>query len=81
MTTIAIRKKLIGYLNVADAKKIKAMYALLADEIEQEEFEYDVELKNKLDEGQRHYKNGGKMITAATAEKQINKILQSGPAR
>ena len=35
MTTVAIRKKLVDYLKTADDKKVKAMYALLEDEIEQ----------------------------------------------
>ena len=35
MTTVAIRKKLVEYMKVADDKKIKAMYALLEDDIEQ----------------------------------------------
>lgn len=34
MTTVAIRKKLVDYMKVADDKKIKAMYALLEDDIE-----------------------------------------------
>ena len=33
MTTVAIRQKLSNYLQVADDKKIKAMYALLEDDI------------------------------------------------
>ena len=37
MTTIAIRKKLITYLADADDKKVKAIYTLFEDEINQEE--------------------------------------------
>lgn len=36
MTTVAIRQKLSDYLEVADDKKIKAMYALLEYEINME---------------------------------------------
>jgi hypothetical protein len=36
MTTLAIRKKLADYMQVADEKKVKAMYALLEGDIEQE---------------------------------------------
>ncbi|MFT3932391.1 MAG: hypothetical protein QM726_02155 [Chitinophagaceae bacterium] len=36
MTAVAIRKKLISYLQVAEDKKIKAIYALLEDDMEQE---------------------------------------------
>ena len=35
MTIVAIRKKLSNYLQIADDKKIKAIYALLEDEINQ----------------------------------------------
>jgi hypothetical protein len=78
MTTLAIRKKLADYMQVADDKKVKAMYALLEDDIEQEMLEYTPALKKTLDEGQAHYKSGGKMVSAATADKAINKILQKG---
>ena len=36
MTAIAIRKKLVSYMQVADDKKVKAIYALLEEDIEQE---------------------------------------------
>ena len=36
MTTVAIRKKLVDYMKIADDKKVKAMYALFEDYIEQE---------------------------------------------
>lgn len=48
MTTLAIRQKLANYMKIADDKKIKAMYALFADEIEQEEMEYTPNLKQSL---------------------------------
>jgi hypothetical protein len=37
MTTAAIRKKLISYLEGADEKKVKAIYALVENDIEQGE--------------------------------------------
>jgi hypothetical protein len=78
MTTLAIRKKLADYMQVADDKKVKAMYALFEDDIEQEMLEYTGALKEKLDAGQAYYKSGGKMISAAAADKQINKLLKTG---
>ena len=36
MTAVAIRKKLVSYMQVADEKKVKAIYALLEEDIEQE---------------------------------------------
>ena len=35
MTAIAIRKKLADYIQIADDRKIKAIYTLLEDDIEQ----------------------------------------------
>lgn len=78
MTTGSIRKKLSDYMQVADDKKVKAIYALFEDEIEQEEIEYTDEFKKELDSRYDHYKNGGKMINVTEAEKQIRKILQAG---
>lgn len=76
MTTTAIRQKLTNYMKVADDKKVKAIYALFEDEIEQDEMEYTEDFKKELDQRYAYYKNGGKMISAAEANKQINKILQ-----
>ena len=78
MTTVVIRKKLAEYMQVADDKKVKAIYALFEDEIEQEEIEYSEEFKKELDRRYDYYKNGGKMLSAAEADKQIKKILQPG---
>jgi hypothetical protein len=81
MTTIAIRKKLANYMQVADDKKIKAMYALFQDDIEQGEMEYTDELKAKLDATYTHYQNGGKMISASSVEKQIDALLKTGKGK
>jgi len=75
MTTIAIRKKLTDYLKVADEKKIKAIYALVADEIDQPGLEYTDELKAELDSRLNDYYKSGKMVSAAAAKKQIDQIL------
>jgi hypothetical protein len=77
MTTVAIRKKLTDYLKVADEKKIKAIYALVEDEIDQFELEYSDELKVELDNRFSDYNKSGKMITAAAAKKQIDQILKA----
>ena len=78
MTTVAIRRKLAEYMQVADDKKVKAIYALFEDEIEQEEIEYSEEFKKELDRLYEYYKSGGKMISATEANKQIKKVLQPG---
>jgi len=77
MTTVAIRKKLTDYLKVADEKKIKAIYALVEDEIDQPVLEYTDELKEELDNRLNDYNKSGKIITAAAAKKQIDQILNA----
>ena len=81
MTIVAIRQKLANYIQVANDKKVKAVYALLEDDIEQEELEYTDEFKAELDKRYAYYKNGGKMVSAVEANKQIKKVLQSGNSK
>jgi len=76
MNTTAKREKLVNYMKIADEKKVKAMYALLEEDIEQETVKYTEEFLTELDSRYAYYKSGGKMITAAEADKQIKKILQ-----
>jgi predicted transcriptional regulator len=58
MTTVAIRKKLVNYMKVADDKKIKAMYALFEDDIEQDG-RLSIEQYNKeIDEAMEEIKRG-----------------------
>jgi hypothetical protein len=75
MTTVAIRQKLQDYLSIADDKKIKAIYALVEDEIEQDAFTYTEAFKAELDKRYAYYKEGGKMVSVTEAKKQIKKVL------
>ncbi len=54
MTYTAVKEKLHSYIENADQKKIKAIYALLENELIQEEFTYDektlVALEKRSDE-------------------------------
>ena len=77
MTTIAIRKKLANFMQVADDKKVKAVYALLENDIDQEEMQYSDEFKRELDKRYNYYKNGGEMVSAENGKKQIIEALQS----
>ena len=69
MTTLAIRKKLSDYLQIADDKKVKAMYALLEDDIKQFKNvsidEYNKEIDEALAEA-----NTSSYITQEQMEKQ-----------
>lgn len=78
MTTAVIRKKLADYMQRADDKKVKAMYALFEDEIENDETEYSHAFKQELESRYQYYKNGGKMISSTEADRQIKKILKTG---
>jgi hypothetical protein len=48
MTTTTIRKKLVAWVQVADAKKIKALYTLLVDEINTAENDWDEDFVEEL---------------------------------
>ena len=73
MKTAEIRKQLHDYLEVADDKKINAIYTMVENEIKEAIVEYTPELKSALDSRVNHYLEGGKMVSAA----QMNKRLQS----
>ncbi len=78
MTTIAIRERLRNYIEVADDKKIKAMYVLLEEEIENEVLEYPEELKGQLDAAAEYYNAGGKMVSQSEMQRRLKKVLQVG---
>lgn len=79
MPTGSIRQKLHSYLEVADDKKVKAMYTMLEEEIEQSAVEYTDEFKNVLDKRYADYKSGkAKMFTPAESKRKVQKILKSG---
>ncbi|RYD74778.1 MAG: hypothetical protein EOP53_17645 [Sphingobacteriales bacterium] len=54
MTTVAIRKKLVDYLSIADDKKLKAVYTLLEDDMKDSErisiTDYNKEIDISLDD-------------------------------
>ena len=58
MTTLAIRQKLSAYLQVADDKKVKAMYALLEDDIKMGESVSIQQYNKEIDEAELGYQNG-----------------------
>ncbi len=72
MTTLAIRKKLSDYLQIADDKKVKAMYALLEDDIKQFENVSIEEYNKEIDEAEEEY-NKGNFITHEAMLTEIKK--------
>jgi hypothetical protein len=76
MRTAAIRQKLHQFIEMAEEKRVKAIFTLLEDEITQDEWEYTDEFKKELDSRHAHYKNGGKMVSATEANKQIKELLK-----
>lgn len=78
MTTAAIRQKLHSYLEVANDKKIKAIYTMVEEAIEESEIEYTDEFKAELDRRHAAYEKGSeKAMTAAESKKRIQKLLKS----
>lgn len=74
MNTAAIRQELHNYLEIADDKKLKAIYVMVEDEIKESVMEYSPEFKKELDRRVEHYLNGGKMVSAAEMNKRLKAI-------
>ena len=78
MDTASIRKKLHSYLEVADDKKVKAIYDIMENEIEASALKYTDEIKEDLDNRYAEYKSDTtKAVTAQESKERINKILKS----
>lgn len=58
MTTIAIRRKLTNYLKVADDDKVKAIYTMVADEINTAENDWDESFVKELKTRSRSFADG-----------------------
>jgi hypothetical protein len=65
MTTTAIRQKLSDYMmNIADDKKVKAIYAMVEDEINTIENDWDEGFIKELERRSKNFTNGiGKTYT------------------
>jgi putative addiction module component (TIGR02574 family) len=82
MTAISIRQKLYDYIRVAEDRKVKAIYTILEEEINESTTEYSDELKAELDKRYAGYKSGkSKMVTAEESKKRINKILKTSRSK
>ena len=74
MDTATIRQQLHSYLDVADEKKINAIYTMVEDDIKENIIEYSPELKAELDSRVNYYLKGGKMISPATMSKRLQAL-------
>lgn len=73
MSTTTIKQQLHGYLEIADNKKLKAIYTMVEDEIKETQVEYNDEFKAELDKRVSYYLNRGRMVSP----NEMNKRLQA----
>ena len=79
MDTATIRQQLHNYLEIADDKKVKAIYTIIEKDIIKNDFEYPEGLKNVLDKRFKEYKKGtAEMVTASESKKRIERLLKAG---
>jgi hypothetical protein len=71
-----MREQLRNYLEFADDQKVKAIYTLVEDDL-QNNAEYPDELKAQLDEAEEYYNKGGKMITQAEMQHRLKRALKA----
>lgn len=74
MNATNIREQLHGYLEIADDKKVKAIYTMVEDEIRETIIEYTPEYKRELDNRANDYLNGGKMVSPDEMKKRLQSV-------
>ena len=58
MTTALIRQKLYEYIRIADEKKVKAIFTMVEDELEEFDWAKNKEFLAELDRRSADYKSG-----------------------
>lgn len=76
MDTTAIRNQLHQYLEVADDRKLNAIYVMLEDAIKELKVDYAEEYKAELDRRVEYYLHGGEMVTPAEMNNRLLKIRE-----
>jgi hypothetical protein len=74
MDITSIRQRLHGYLEVADDKKITAIYTMVEDEIKDTIINYSPEFKAALDNRVNHYLKGGRMVSNTEMNKRLHDL-------
>jgi hypothetical protein len=71
MGVVSIRQKLADYIKVADDKKVKAMYALLQEEIDAEVVNYTKDVKEELTKRVNSYLKGEQTVSAEAMHQRL----------
>jgi hypothetical protein len=74
MDSASIRKQLHNYLDVANDRKLRAIYVMVENDIFESNEEYSDKLKRELDRRVESYLKGGKHVSADEMNKRIQKI-------
>lgn len=77
MEEASIKQKLHHYIDVADEKKLQAIYTILEDEIEGEYFYTQEEIKMFYDRRQKHLNGESKSYTVAETLNLVRQNRQS----
>lgn len=75
MSATLIEKQITNYLPQLTAKQKRAVLTVVKTFADEQSDEYSEELKKELDSRYEEYKNGGKLISEAEANKRIKKIV------
>ena len=81
MDTLVMKEKLHRFIETVEEKRMKVIYALFEQEIEEDDWEYTDEFKADLDARYNYYIKGGKMVSAEEANAQTEELLQQFKAR
>ncbi|MFT4017819.1 MAG: hypothetical protein QM668_12715 [Agriterribacter sp.] len=74
MNTTSIRQQLHNCLEVADDKKLKAVYVMVEDDLKEISVAYTNEFKAELNRRVEYYLSGGKMVTPAEMNKRFKAV-------
>ena len=67
-----------NYLDVADSKKLKAIYTMVEDDISETAGNYTAAEKAELDKRVNYYLSGGKMVSPAEMNKRLKAARKKG---
>lgn len=74
MNAIAIKKKLHNYLEIADERKLRAIYVMVEDELRDTSPEYPDDIKAEIDRRVGHYLSGEEMVTAVDMSRRLGHL-------